>query len=262
MSILRPTSKPTREGPLLIMAIAIVCAICIPLYQWASSSNEDAGASFRLTSERLQQMLLGPEKIACYCAFVWGAFILISRGLEVRRQRHAFDLDLLPTEEGTRILPEDARPLQRKLDQQTKGNPFILANLIRLALNRYGITRSGADANEAVRAQADVEMGRMVSSMATVQYLAWAIPALGFLGTVRGLGMSMSDVDRALGNLYYAFDTTLVALLVSLPLMYFLHRVQRDEEGLVLDCQQYCLEHLVARLYDPEAVPAHSESSL
>ena len=146
MSILRPTSKPTREGPLLIMAIAIVCAICIPLYQWASSSQEDAGASFRLTTERMQQMLLGPEKIACYCAFVWGAFILISRGLEVRRQRRAFDLDLLPTEEGTRILPEDARPLQRKLDQQTKGNPFILANLIRLALNRYGITRSGADA--------------------------------------------------------------------------------------------------------------------
>src|SRR6478609_114363 len=47
---------------------------------------------------------------------------------------------------------------------------------------------------EMVRTQAEVEQGRLVTSIATVQYLAWAIPAIGFLGTVRGLagGMSMA----------------------------------------------------------------------
>ncbi len=259
MSNLRPSQRPTREGPLLVLAIALVCAVCVPLYQWASSTSDDAGATFHLTPLRLQQMLLGPEKIACYCAFVWGAFILLSRYLEVQRQRRAFGFDLLPTEEGTRILPEDARPLQRKLDQTTRNKPYILGNMIRLALNRYAITRSGVDANEAVRTQADVEMGRLVSSMSTVHYLAWAIPAIGFLGTVRGLGMSMADPKLAIGNLYYAFDTTLVALVVSLPLMFLLHRVQRDEEGLVLDCQQYCLENMVARLYDPTPVSAAAD---
>ena len=34
--------------------------------------------------------------------------------------------------------------------------------------------------------------------------------------------------------------------------MFLIHSVQRDEEGLVIDCQQYCLEHLVNRLYAPE----------
>ena len=252
MSNLRPSQKPTREGPLLVLAVALVLFICIPLYQWAAESSEGTGASIKITPERIQQMLLGPEKIACYCAAAWGGFILLSRYLEIRRQRRAFALGLLPTEEGARILPEDARPMQRKLDQTTTGTPYILGNMIRLALNRYAIARSGTDVNEAVRTQADVEMGRLVSSMATVQYLAWAIPAIGFLGTVRGLGLMMGDLKYATGNLYYAFDTTLVALVVSLPLMYMLHRVQRDEEGLVLDCQQYCLDNLVARLYDPE----------
>jgi hypothetical protein len=28
--------------------------------------------------------------------------------------------------------------------------------------------------------------------------------------------------------------------------------VQRDEEQLVIDCQQYCLEHLINRVYEPE----------
>jgi hypothetical protein len=32
--------------------------------------------------------------------------------------------------------------------------------------------------------------------------------------------------------------------------MFLLHSVQRDEETLVIDCQQYCLENLVTRLYD------------
>jgi hypothetical protein len=34
--------------------------------------------------------------------------------------------------------------------------------------------------------------------------------------------------------------------------MFLLHSVQREEEALVIDCQQYCLEHLVNRLYEPE----------
>ena len=35
-------------------------------------------------------------------------------------------------------------------------------------------------------------MGRLISSMATLNYLAWAIPAIGFFGTVRGLAGSMT----------------------------------------------------------------------
>ena len=47
----------------------------------------------------------------------------------------------------------------------------------------------------------------------------------------------------------------LIALALSLPLMFLIHTVQREEEALVIDCQQYCLEHLVNRLYDLEPVP-------
>ena len=43
-----------------------------------------------------------------------------------------------------------------------------------------------------------------------------------------------------------------MALALSLPIMFWIHSVQRDEESLVIDCQQYCLEHLVNRLYEPE----------
>jgi hypothetical protein len=261
-----PSQRPTREWPLLVLAIALVCAVCIPLWQWSSSRWSDGGGgAARWTPERLSRLVLGPEQIACYAAFTWAAFILLGRYREVRRQRRAFGLDLLPTDVGVCILPEDARLLKRKVEQTAaRGGPYILANMLTLALGKYATSRSGRDVTETVRMQADIEMGRLVSGMAIVHYLAWAIPAVGFLGTVRGLATSLTlggqteldigaFIKGATTHLNVAFDCTLVALALSLGVMFLLHFVQREEEALVIDCQQYCLEHLVARLYELDA---------
>jgi biopolymer transport protein ExbB/TolQ len=190
---------------------------------------------------------------------VWTGLILQSRYREVLRQRRSFNMELLPTEEGARILPEDARPLARKVEQVTAGRPFVLANMIRLGLGKFAISKSAPDVAEVVRNQADVEMSRFAASMSTVNYLAWAIPAIGFVGTVRGLGGAFGAdaptieafTQQAKDQLKIAFDCTLVALVLSLGVMYFLHAVQRAEETLITDAQQYCQEHLLLRLYDP-----------
>lgn len=266
-----PSQRPTREWPLLVLALALVCAICVPLWQMSAAQRADGEGWSKWTAERLSRLLLGPEQIICYCAFTWAGFILLSRYLEVRRQRRAFGLDLLPTDVGVCILPEDARLLQRRVEQRVaRGGPYILANMIRLALGKYAVSRSGRDVGDTVRTQADVDLGRLVSSMATVHYLAWAIPAIGFLGTVRGLATSLTMggrtkeeidvfVQGATTHLNVAFDCTLIALALSLALMFLLHSVQRDEEALVIDCQQYCLENLVTRLYELEPDHAAAE---
>src|SRR6516164_3365933 len=259
---LTPSHRPTREWPLLILALALVCAICIPLWQWSAGKGDAGNDWSKWTPERLSRLFLGPEQIASYCCFTWAGFILLSRYLEVRRQRRAFELELLSTDVGVCILPEDARLLQRRVEQRAaRGGPYLLANMIRLALGKYAVSRSGRDVSDTVRTQADVDLGRLVSSMATVHYLAWAIPAIGFLGTVRGLATSLTlggqtqkeiaqFIKDATIHLNVAFDCTLVALALSIALMFLVHSVQRDEEALVIDCQQYCLEHLVTRLHD------------
>src|SRR5438105_4764727 len=139
---LTPSHRHTREWPLLVLSLALVFAVCIPLKQWLATAPAE-GTPWEGRLERASRLLLGPEQIACYCCFAWGAFILVSRYLEVRRQRKAFGFGLLPTEEGARILPEDARPIQRKAGHilETRG-PFLLANLIRLALGKYAVSRT------------------------------------------------------------------------------------------------------------------------
>jgi len=258
---LSPSQRPTREWPLFIFSLAAVAAACVPLLQW-SRGPAPAGPEWLTTVHATAHRFLVPEQIACYACFTWACLILWSRYLEVRRQRRAFHLGLLPTDEGVRILPEDGRPLQRRVDQLTDGRgPFILASMVRLALGKYAVSRSNQDVSETVRTQAEVDLGRLVSSMSTVHYLAWALPALGFLGTVRGLAGSLGAADLTgetnfiaivSSHLGIAFDCTLVALVLSLVVMFLLHSVQRDEEALVIDCRQYCLEHLVNRLYDLE----------
>jgi biopolymer transport protein ExbB/TolQ len=255
---LTPSQRSTREWPLLVMTVALVGVICFPL--WQSFSGNDGTSWAAWPAERWARLLLGPEQIACYCCFLWASFIFASRFLEMRRQRQAFHMGLLPVDEGARILQEDARPLQRKIDQvaAAKG-PFILANMIRQALAKFAISRSSEDVSNTVRTQAEVDHGRLVSTMANLNYLAWAIPAIGFFGTVRGLAGSMTIAGQggeavriATRHLTVAFDCTLVALALSLVVMYLIHVIAREEEALVIDCKQYCLEHLVNRIYEPE----------
>ena len=253
---LTPSQRPTREWTLLVLTLILVGLIVYPL--WQNYASEQTW--FDWPPERWAKLLLGPEQIACYCCFIWGFLIFLGRYREMRRQRRAFALNILPTDDGARILPEDARPLQRALDQVTAAHgPFILANMIRAGLAKLSLSRSSVDVRETLKTQAEADLGRLISSMATMNYLAWAIPAIGFFGTVRGLAGSMTLAGQggeqlriATQHLTVAFDCTLVALALSLVSMFLIHMLQREEESLVIDCQQYCLEHLVNRIYEPD----------
>ncbi len=261
-----PTPTPhrgPREWLWLMVSLALVGGVCVPLWRYFHSPEKNAELLAKWNERRLGQLLIGPEQIACYVFFTWASLILLGRYREVLRQRNAFYLDLLPTDEGARILPEDARPLMRKLDQiVAKRGPYILANMVRLGLGKYAISKSGPDVAEIVRNQAEVEQNRLIVSMGTVQYLTWGIPALGFLGTVRGLagGMSLDPgkidrqkfLEQVTDQLSIAFDCTFVALALSVVLMYLLHAVQKAEDLLIIRCQEYCQEHLLLRLYDPQ----------
>jgi len=264
-----PTSqRATREWLLLFVALGIVAVIVVPLWQLTTTSENRAEYLAKWTPERIGKLLLGPEQALCYLCAVWAGLILGRRYSEVRRQRAAFHYDLLPTDEGARILPEDARPLARKVDQVIdRRGPSILANMVRLGLGKYAVSKAAPDVSEVVRNQADVEASRFVATLNTVNYLAWAIPAIGFLGTVRGLAAAMGlsrekgqdsaeyldhYIRQVTDHLGTAFDCTFVALALSLVLMYIVHSVQRSEETFIIDCQDYCQEHLLLRLYDPQ----------
>ena len=69
-------------------------------------------------------------------------------------------MNLLPTDEGARILPEDARPLARKVEAMTARQPYILSKLVQMALTKFAISRKAPDVGEVVSTQLEVEQNR------------------------------------------------------------------------------------------------------
>ena len=93
-----------------------------------------------------------------------------------------------------------------------------------------------------------------------VRYIAWAIPSIGFIGTVRGIGDALGQAHKAVEgdiagvtqSLGVAFNSTFVALLISILVMFLLHQLQLDQERLVLDTETYLDRTSSATCRSPE----------
>ena len=90
-----------------------------------------------------------------------------------------------------------------------------------------------------------------------IRFIVWAIPAIGFVGTVRGIGKALrmahqaveGDVTNVTQFLGSAFNATLIALLTCITLMFLVHQLQLVQERLAFDTESYCDEHLIRHLY-------------
>jgi biopolymer transport protein ExbB/TolQ len=122
------------------------------------------------------------------------------------------------------------------------------------ALARFGATRNVQDAGAVAHGVCQSEADRLDSELSMLRYIAWAIPAIGFIGTVRGIGDALSQAHKAVGGdisgvtegLGVAFNSTLIALLLSILLMFLMQQLQQLQERLVLDSETY-LDQIVIR---------------
>src|SRR5262249_45978780 len=116
-----------------------------------------------------------------------------------------------------------------------------------------------------LRAQAENDEDQVASSYTIVNGLVWAIPVLGFIGTVLGLSLGIGHFTSTLeaaGNitalrdslryvtrrLATAFESTLVALTFTLLLQLAITFQQKREMAFLDECNDYCHSHIVAKL--------------
>jgi len=115
------------------------------------------------------------------------------------------------------------------------------------------------DNNEIDETFAIKEREYLKGSYSLPRFMVWAIPILGFIGTVWGISNgiahfsdamtstnSVTDVSSMLkenlplvtNSLATAFDTTLLALLLSIPLMMFMLSLEKAEEAYLIDLDE------------------------
>ena len=194
------------------------------------------------------------EQEACFILMIWALAIMGYKSRYITTARGMLSMPLVSIPEGSTVLPEDSAELSGPLqglsaEQQTQ----LLPRALQAALGRFQVTESVQFATEAVDSVCNTENDRLDSELSMVRYITWAIPSIGFIGTVRGIGAALSQAHEAMqgdiagvtSSLGIAFNSTFVALLISMVVMFFMHQLQLAQERVVLDSQAYCENRLL-----------------
>ncbi len=249
----------------------------------ANSYGVDVGTSL----SSLYVILKDYEQQICLSLFLWGIMILVYKFILLKHEARTLGR-FAPESEGLEIAPEvdllqGARSISRDragilsdlIDSKSQSHDLrnkILPYIMARGLERYHITGSVPEATETIMGRLEVAAEQQESELSMLRYLVWAVPSIGFIGTVRGISVALQRADEALQGdisgvtsaLGVAFNSTLVALFISILLMLLIHLLQSGQEGLILRLQTFCREQLIDKLFDhtePKAPEASSQAS-
>ncbi len=206
-------------GPPLLLTLAV--AVIVATYIMIAIHNLDARypdwAFF--TEKFLERGIIPPLTVALFC---WGLVILASKSYILLREKMS-----LAQEKRSLLL----RAYHEAIVEERAGTPDIYIDLIwKKSADFYILPR----------------------------YLNWAIPILGFIGTVYGISLAADGIQKIIGSqhgltqlsdelsgaispLGIAFDTTLIALSLSIILTLIQTILQRWENDILTACENHIL---------------------
>lgn len=197
----------------------------------------------------------------------WSFSILFLKWRKLQLQRRAMLFDVLPVELSAEITFDT---LDRFLDHIGKlpvdGQSFLINRVVR-GIEHFRVRKSTSETVTMLGSQSDIDANNVLGSYTLVKVFIWALPIMGFIGTVIGVSTAIaglagslenaSDVSAikgALNNVFAglgtAFDTTLLALVLSLVVKVPCSALQKSEEDLITWVDEYCNENLLKRLND------------
>lgn len=198
-----------------------------------------------------------------WLVFALGAGELITRAREAKAERAELAKRYLPEDETTVLQAGDLRRIYRTARdavQRGPGEGRFLPRLIRRVVTQVQTTKSLEQASAILNSSLELYLHEVDLRYSMVRYVVWAIPTLGFIGTVIGISLALAfagQVDlqdpsllaELTKRLAVAFNTTLLALIMSAVLVFIQHLVQAQEERALNRAGQYCLDNLINRLY-------------
>lgn len=198
--------------------------------------------------------------------FFWAMGILYLKMEKLRHQRRALLLDVLPADLGTVINRDTVGPFVDHLyGLPHRLRDSLMVNRIRKGLELFEGKQNVADAVTLMSAQSDIDSSRIGGSYTPVKAFLWAIPIMGFVGTVLGLSHALLSLNfdnlddvkaiiavlkGVINGLGGAFDATLVGLVFAMLLNFPMNALAKAEDDNLNDIDAFCNEVLIPRLDD------------
>jgi biopolymer transport protein ExbB/TolQ len=199
-----------------------------------------------------------------WIVFMIGLGELAYRLLEAGAERRELDRKYLPEDETTVLVKSMLPRLYKNVSLADGDKQLFLPGLIKRILTAFQTTESVENASAVLTSSIELRSHDLEVRYSMIRYIVWLIPTLGFIGTVVGIALALSYAGQPgqaqdpelltelTLRLAVAFNTTLVALVMSGILVFIMHVAQAKEELTINRCGQYCLDNLVNRLYRGE----------
>ena len=198
--------------------------------------------------------------------FFWAIGMLWLKMQKLRQQRNAMYIDVLPRDISDEINGENVGVfIDRFYGFPHRLRDSMMVNRLRKALELFEVRRNNGEVSSMMDAQSNIDGARIGSSYAIIKVFLWAIPILGFIGTVLGLSQAIgsmdlsnaSDVEKIIASiskvtsgLGTAFDTTLLGLVLAMFLNFPMNALSKAEDDNLNAIDAYCNEVLLPRLND------------
>ena len=198
--------------------------------------------------------------------FFWCLTYLFIKSRKITFQERALGLQTVPQQVDFFLYEATAQAVLRRLYESVDSPAhFILLNRINRALSSLQNIGGVSNVSSILDSQSDNDENQTESSYSRIHGFMWAIPVLGFIGTVLGLSKAIGNFGATLadsedlnkirasltdvtGGLSTAFETTLIALVAALFIQFYLTRVQSRENKFLDDCNDYCHQHVISKL--------------
>lgn len=221
----------------------------------------------------------GPIPYAETLLMFWAAVILFWKWRKLVKQQRGMHFDLLPDEIAPKINQNNVDQFINRVTELPirPTESFLIMRVLRV-LEHFRARNNNSEAAGLLTTQSDIDANAVSSSYSLVKVFIWAIPILGFIGTVKGLGDAVGGFGGSLdnasdigavkesltsitGGLSTAFDTTFIALIMSLLLMIPMSSLQKGEDELLNSIDEYCNEYVLRRLSDSTGLTLEEQQS-
>lgn len=198
--------------------------------------------------------------------FCWGIVILVMKWKKNQSQSQAVLLNLFPEHLGKEIHAGNVGEFIDNIYRVPLTlRDSLIVNRIRKALELFESRTNNGEVGAYLNTQSDIDANRSTGSYSLVRVFLWAIPILGFIGTVIGLSVAVgslamgdnadpealkSSINSLTSGLGTAFDTTLLGLVLSILMSFPLAAVQKKEDETLTMIDAFCVEELLPKLND------------
>ena len=137
------------------------------------------------------------EQESCFILMLWSLSIMGYKSRIAMREKSMLSERFFNLAEGTKILPQDVNQLIRPIESISQEKDFfLLPRTLKAALSRFEVTNNVQFASEAIDGVCEAENDRLDSELSMIRYITWAIPSIGFIGTVRGIGAALGQAHE------------------------------------------------------------------